>query len=291
MSELNLNQKIIEIRKLVSVLKKDASGNRHKYVSEDQILNAINETMDELGLLLEPQIIGGTAKSYPHSYVSKKGDTVSEIVYSADMTFTWTDATTSETKVIEWTMAGQMGDISQSQGSALTYANRYFLLKYFQVSTSEQDPDAVRARIAKEKHKDYEIYSDMFIPYDEAVNIVKGACKELSLRLGVRAEDLAIAFKTRNWHKLKDANLDSWFGLERNLRSLNNPEHEWHELYNTNSRAKNVVELRKEITYFSSQEQFGEMAMKKAKSRGEKLEIIDYYSMGDIDLNKYLGNE
>jgi len=291
MSELNLNQKIIEIRKLVSVLKKDTAGNNHKYVSEDQILNAISGKMDELDLLLEPQILNGTSKSYPHTYTTVSGKVRNEIVYSADMSFTWTDASTKETKVIQWTMAGQMGDISQSQGSALTYANRYFLLKYFQVSTSEQDPDAVRARIAKEKYADYEVFAGMFIPYDEAVNIIKGACKELSLRLGVRAEDLAIAFKSRNWHNLKDATIDSWFGLERHLRSLNNPEHEWHKLYNTNSRAKNVVELRKEIAYLSSQEQFGKIAMTKAKNRGERLEIIDFYSMGDIDLNKYLGDE
>jgi hypothetical protein len=291
MSELNLNQKIIEIRKLVKVLKKDTKGNNHNYVSEDQILNAISDKMDELNLLLEPQILNGTAKSYPHTYTTAKGKIINEIVYSADMTFTWIDASNGESKIIQWTMAGQMGDISQSQGSALTYANRYFLLKYFQVSTSEQDPDAVRARMAKERYKDYEIFAGMFLPHNDAINIVKGACKELSLRLGVRAEDLATSFKDRNWHNLKDANLDSWFGLERNLRSLNNPEHEWHKLYNTNSRAKNVVELRKEITYLSSQEQFGKLAMSKAKDRNEQLEIIDFYEMGNIDLNKYLGIE
>jgi hypothetical protein len=284
MSELNLNQKIIEIRKLVSVLKKDASGNRHKYVSEDQILNAINERMDELGLLLEPQILNGTAKSYPHSYLSKKGDTITEIVYSADMSFTWTDAESGESKVIQWTMAGQMGDISQSQGSGLTYANRYFLLKYFQVSTSEQDPDHIRKLQKQEEEKGYEVWGKIIMSNDNAIRTVKTSIKELCQKCAVRLEDMQTAFKKRNWHSYNDANLDSLFGLERFLKTVNNTNHEWHNLYGTNSRITNPTPKGQEIVYKTSQHTFGEYAMFYAKDRNEQLEIQEFYSTANIHI-------
>ena len=50
-------------------------------------------------------------------------------------------------------MVGQQADGSQALGSGLTYANRYFLLKYFNVATSEDDPDAIRSEMAKEDER------------------------------------------------------------------------------------------------------------------------------------------
>ena len=63
------------------------------------------------------------------------------------MTYTWTNIDDpSETVVVPWVVVGQQADASQAFGSGLTYTNRYFLLKYFNVSTSDDDPDAWRAK-------------------------------------------------------------------------------------------------------------------------------------------------
>ena len=64
--------------------------------------------------------------------------------------------------VVPWGLVGQQADASQSFGSGLTYTYRCFLLKYFGVSTVDDDPDnwrskqreavVVEARITSERH-------------------------------------------------------------------------------------------------------------------------------------------
>ncbi len=42
---------------------------------------------------------------------------------------------------VTWPICGCQSDKAQAFGSALTYANRYFYLKFFNIATSEDDPD------------------------------------------------------------------------------------------------------------------------------------------------------
>ena len=45
---------------------------------------------------------------------------------------------------VPWVLVGQQADAAQALGSALTYANRYFMLKFFQIATPDDDPDSWR---------------------------------------------------------------------------------------------------------------------------------------------------
>lgn len=56
------------------------------------------------------------------------------------MQFTWIDCETGETDVNLFGANGQ-NDWEKGLGSALTYAERYFLLKYFHIATDEDDID------------------------------------------------------------------------------------------------------------------------------------------------------
>jgi hypothetical protein len=56
------------------------------------------------------------------------------------MRFTWIDVETGDTDVCLWGANGQ-NDWEKGLGSALTYAERYFLLKYFHIATDEDDID------------------------------------------------------------------------------------------------------------------------------------------------------
>ena len=51
-----------------------------------------------------------------------------------------------ETITVKWSMVGQQSDASQCLGSGLTYSMRYFLLKYFNVATPDDDPDNWRSK-------------------------------------------------------------------------------------------------------------------------------------------------
>ena len=150
---MNLKQKLIEIRKQVDYLQKDAKGYNYSYVKEENILAEIKDKMNELEVLLEPHIRNHGLKDF--NYITKAGNQVNESIVSGDLVFVWSDATSDETREIDWAIYGQNRDVSQALGSGLTYCTRYFLLKYFNIATSKDDPDAWRQKQNKEEDEEY----------------------------------------------------------------------------------------------------------------------------------------
>lgn len=155
MSDLNIHQKLANIRKQVEIMKKDAKAYGYNYVKEEDILAKLTVFMDEYGLSLTPSVVPGTLNVMPYTYKKTKStkqgaiyeENVNENLIWADMVYTWTNIENpEETIVVPWVVVGQQSDASQAFGSGLTYTNRYFLLKYFNVSTSDDDPDAWRAK-------------------------------------------------------------------------------------------------------------------------------------------------
>ena len=72
-------------------------------------------------------------------YKAKSGEK-SEMLYSVYQKFTWIDTETGEKDENTFFSSG-MNDWEKGLGSALTYAERYFLLKYFHIATDEDDID------------------------------------------------------------------------------------------------------------------------------------------------------
>jgi hypothetical protein len=141
---MNLWQKLIEIRKLVKCLQKDTVGKvgfkDYPYISTDLILDKIMDKMNELQILLQPTISDGTEREF--HYQNSKGDNKIDFVVSGKMGYTWLNAEKPEEReFINWYYYGQQDEISKALGSGLTYSNRYFLKMYFQIATSEDDPD------------------------------------------------------------------------------------------------------------------------------------------------------
>ena len=157
---LNIYQKLARIRKIVGVIKKNKSGYGYKYTTEDEILAKITAGMERYGVSLLPMIKSGTGEVTPYKYVDKKGKDAYEIIVSADMVFRWVNDENPEEHIdVDWMMVGQQGDAAQAMGAGLTYTNRYFLLKYFQISTVEDDPDNWRSK--KKAVLDEEINDDI----------------------------------------------------------------------------------------------------------------------------------
>lgn len=165
--ELNIYQKLAKIRKQVEVIRKNKSGYGYKYVSEDEILAKITVFMDKYDLSLIPGIVLGSTEVTPYSYkktkVTKNGEiyeeSCNEVIVKADMRWTWVNNENPDERInVDWALIGQQGDASQAFGSGLTYSDRYFLLKYFNVATPDDDPDNFRS-----KQKDAEAAEDKMI--------------------------------------------------------------------------------------------------------------------------------
>ena len=138
---MNLYQKIVEVRKVAGTFSKDKKGYGYDYVSGNQILSKIKDTMNELGLLLIPSTNVG--EDYKHEYRNNKGQDKIDFVVKGKMSYTWINAENPEEQyTVEWAYYGQQDDISKAYGSALTYSERYFLLKCLGLPTDEDDPDS-----------------------------------------------------------------------------------------------------------------------------------------------------
>lgn len=152
---LNIYQKLAKIRKPVEVIKKNRRGYGYTYVDEEEILSKITGLMGKYNVSLVPSIVPASAVVEPYHYTktktTKDGKTyeehVNEVIVHADMEWRWVNNDNPEDCVtVPWFFVGSQSDVSQSFGSALTYASRYFLLKYFNVATSDEDPDDYRRR-------------------------------------------------------------------------------------------------------------------------------------------------
>lgn len=137
---MNLYQKIVEVRKSISGFSKDSKSFNYSYVSGTQVLSKIKEKMDELGLLCFPSVLSQSHESY--NYKDKYNKDKHDFIVHGSMVYRWVNADNPEEVLeIPFEFMGQQDDISKAFGSALTYSERYFLLKFFGVPTDEDDPD------------------------------------------------------------------------------------------------------------------------------------------------------
>lgn len=126
-NKLNLYQKLIEIRKHVDYIQKSSKGYNYSYADDTAILSVIRPVMDDLGVVLEFEMMEPTQ--------------INEKFCQVGFIFTWVNAE-NPSEQIEKKMYLQdvCGDVKKL-GGLCTYANRFFLYKYFNVPTSELDPD------------------------------------------------------------------------------------------------------------------------------------------------------
>ena len=137
MEKLNIYQKLHLIQTEVKGLGKDKESHNFKYVTGNKVLSHIKPLMEKYGLLLKQEIVSieNERMDYKTKYAEK-----SEILSKVMMQFTWIDIESGEKDVNSFGANGQ-NDWEKGLGSALTYAERYFLLKYFHISTDEDDID------------------------------------------------------------------------------------------------------------------------------------------------------
>ena len=136
--KLNLYQKLHRVQSQVIGLGKDTQGNNFKYVSGTKVIDAIKPIMNEMGLLLKTEVL--SIDNQRNDYATKSNPNKSEILSKVMMKFTWIDIETGEKDECLWGANGQ-NDWDKGVGSAMTYAERYFLLKYFHIATDEDDID------------------------------------------------------------------------------------------------------------------------------------------------------
>ena len=134
-------KKLLEIQKAVVGLAKDAKGNAGDYVTGNKILSIVRPMMDKLGLVLIPEVVDSSFE--PMVYMTKGGEK-KEMFCRLVLRFTWVDAESGESVTHQWASTGMNG-FDKGYGSALTYGERYYLLKLFHIATDKDDVDAPKS--------------------------------------------------------------------------------------------------------------------------------------------------
>jgi len=145
---MNIYEKLNEIHKEVGYIQKGQQGKQYQYVGSSDVLAAVRQHMNEQNLILLPAIENATVKEYE----TKTGTL--QIFTELTMTMTWVNTEKPEEKVeLPWYAQGMDLAGEKGVGKALTYGEKYFLLKFFNIATDKDDPDAFQDKINASKPK------------------------------------------------------------------------------------------------------------------------------------------
>ena len=137
---MKLLQKLLSIQEHIDRFHKNKETNTYKYVDGQSVLNEIRPKMNELKLILKQEIL--SIENTRQDYVTARGNTKYEVLSKVMMKFTWIDTESGEREECLFGANG-MNDWDKGVGSALTYGERYFMLKFFHVPTDADDNDAL----------------------------------------------------------------------------------------------------------------------------------------------------
>lgn len=180
MENVKLLGKLLELQQSVRGLLPDSTGGtgNYRYVSGAKLLGIVRPKMDELGLLLKSEILEVTNTRTDYT-VGRDARPKAEMHTCLRMRFTWIDTESGEREVCEWAANGQ-NDWDKGAGSAMTYGERYFLMKFFHIPTDEDDVDALREKTGSmpdgAPHPSKKTFNPQVLEDPVSVNIV---CKWL----------------------------------------------------------------------------------------------------------------
>jgi len=134
---MTLYEKLLDIQKRVDAIIKDGRNLSDKYdfASDENVLDRFRPLLDEHGLLLIPYVVSaavreGTTRSGTARYLTE-----------LTLEMVWHDVESGESLRIPWYAQGVDLAGEKGVGKALTYAEKYFLLKFFHIPTRKDDPD------------------------------------------------------------------------------------------------------------------------------------------------------
>jgi hypothetical protein len=138
--KLNLYRKLVKIRESVPYLSKSTKGYQYKYVSSEQALSAIRDTMNDHGVVFIPEVRVSRVKEFNDA----KGKL--QFLTELDMKYTVVDADNPQDSfVVNWYAQG-VDNAEKGVGKALTYGEKYLILKLFNIPTGNMDPDKFQGK-------------------------------------------------------------------------------------------------------------------------------------------------
>ncbi len=135
---MKLTEKLLAIQTAVDNVIKDGKNqsDRYDFASDENVLDTFRPLLDQHKILLIPMV----RCAQLHEGVTKSG--TSRYLTELTLTMIWHDVESGERLEVPWYAQGVDLAGEKGVGKALTYAEKYFLLKFFHVPTKKDDPDA-----------------------------------------------------------------------------------------------------------------------------------------------------
>lgn len=139
-NELNLYQRINEVRKSINYVQKDKSvstgGGSYKAVTHDQVTGMVREHMVKHGIVSYPVLVESV--SMPKE-VSTDMVVAKQFRYEATYDFHFVNVDDAKDELIIRIQAHAMDNADKAPGKALSYAKKYAVLKLFEIETGEDE--------------------------------------------------------------------------------------------------------------------------------------------------------
>lgn len=154
MTQKNVFQRLSEVRTTVSYLKKEKEGQQFSYVGSSDVLGALHKAINDNGLLLIPSITNHVLnerieKVHRYNKFTKQNEENDRVTYftELEMNMRWQNIDDKD-DYIDCSWYAQGVDIAGEKGvgKALTYGEKYFLLKFFNIATDKDDPDSFQRK-------------------------------------------------------------------------------------------------------------------------------------------------
>lgn len=188
--ELNLYQRINEIRKKVDYIQKDKSvstgGGSYKAVTHDQVTAILREHMITFGVVCVPSLVASKAND-------RVGD-AKQFRYDATYSFDFVNADKPEEKLSIIIEAHAMDNADKAPGKALSYAKKYAVLKLFEIETGEDEESRYQVEEFDTEYyigliKSADSLDTLKDVYAEAFGAAKLAKNNESSKLIIKAKD------------------------------------------------------------------------------------------------------
>jgi hypothetical protein len=134
-SQLNLFQRINEVRKKIDYVKKEKAVETYKAVTHDQITALVRDHLVSFGIVIIPNLISST--SVLTGTATGKGTPYIRVEAIYEFTFVNIDDSNDTFKTSVAAHAIDHGD--KAPGKALSYAKKAVVLKVFEIETGEDD--------------------------------------------------------------------------------------------------------------------------------------------------------
>ena len=166
MSELNLFQRLNEIRKKVSYIRKDKSVETYKAVTHDAVTAETRGWFSEFGVLILPREINS---SMTESGKTSKGTTIYRFEAKYSILFVNCDDPKDREEITLTAHALDHGD--KAPGKAVSYATKYAILKVLQIETGENEEGRQTQNMAPGEEVEPEELASMLLAIFKAETI------------------------------------------------------------------------------------------------------------------------